>query len=130
MSICSSAHFLCCVVALGILANAANVAAHPDALNRDDAMRRPIYSDSRIKSNVHTLSGTKMLEVIRDLRVVDFDYDHEQFYNKLFGKRNTGFIAQEVNEVFPRAVGVVKSRKLPRVGVVQTVFLLARLVGL
>lgn len=54
-------------------------------------------SDKNLKSNIEN-TQLKGLEIINKLRIVDFEY------KKSPGIKHTGYIAQEVNEVFPEMV--------------------------
>jgi hypothetical protein len=67
------------------------------------------YSDSRLKENVTDLDATNVLDKICAIRPVTYNY------NKLSGfdedtraRRISGFIAQELIEVFPEMVGTIK----------------------
>ena len=71
-----------------------------------------VFSDKRIKTNVKNVDTSEMLSVISELQLKEFDYESEQFYNAIFGKRQYGFIAQEVQTACPRAVGKVKRRQV------------------
>jgi len=59
-------------------------------------------SDERLKENI--TSSTDGLNVIMGLRPVRFDWKADQSFNS--GTNQLGFIAQEVEQVFPEAVGV------------------------
>lgn len=59
-------------------------------------------SDSRLKTNVNTLTGA--LETVSQLRAVTFDWDPEmQEYHRKEGS-DLGFIAQEIEELIPEVV--------------------------
>ena len=60
-------------------------------------------SDERLKTNVKTLDGS--LEKVLKLRGVQYDYTNVNFPGvNLSGTDNIGFIAQEVEKVFPEIV--------------------------
>jgi len=62
-----------------------------------------ITSDQRIKTNIVNLNADKMINVLRTLRPISFDYiDPMKNYNK----KHFGFIAQEVNEILPEAISL------------------------
>jgi hypothetical protein len=54
-------------------------------------------SDYRIKDNIKSLAGSQSIPAIDRLRPV-------MYYNKLLNKNEYGFIAHEVQEVFPELV--------------------------
>jgi hypothetical protein len=72
--------------------------ANGDALKRGSSSWSA-FSDVRLKENVNSL--TNVLDKLLQLRSVTFDYK-DQSYGK---GRQTGFIAQEVEKVFPDWVG-------------------------
>jgi len=68
------------------------------------------FSDVRLKENVTPVDVAELLEAIERVQLMEFDFRYEQFYNKVFGKRQLGIIAQELTKVLPRAVGTVEKR--------------------
>ncbi len=63
-------------------------------------------SDSRVKKNVQTVEGA-MLDKIKDIRVVEFDYDCTSpafAYQHCDIDHQTGVIAQELAQIFPELV--------------------------
>ena len=59
-------------------------------------------SDERLKENIR--DSQDGLAVINQLRPVRFDWKQDQAYNE--GTNQLGFIAQEVEQAFPEAVGI------------------------
>ena len=59
-------------------------------------------SDERLKENIR--NSEDGLAVINQLRPVRFDWRQDQTYNE--GTNKLGFIAQEVEQAFPEAVGI------------------------
>ena len=59
-------------------------------------------SDERLKENIR--NSEEGLAVINQLRPVRFDWKQDQSFNQ--GLDQLGFIAQEVEQVFPEAVGI------------------------
>jgi|GEM_PF-1481967 len=60
-------------------------------------------SDKRLKKDVTTLVGA--IDKIKQVRGVEYNYDHESFPNlTLSDQRQIGFIAQELESVFPSMV--------------------------
>jgi uncharacterized protein YaiE (UPF0345 family) len=59
-------------------------------------------SDSRLKENIRTSEDG--LNIVNQLRPVRFDWKNDQNYGS--GVNQLGFIAQEVEQVFPEAVGI------------------------
>jgi hypothetical protein len=59
-------------------------------------------SDSRLKENIRTSEDG--LNIVNQLRPVRFDWKNDQNYGS--GVDQLGFIAQEVEQVFPEAVGI------------------------
>lgn len=66
-----------------------------------------VPSDSRLKKNINTVNRTKSLETINNLSVKEFEYidQYEKFANIPHGRKEIGFIAQEVEKYIPEAVG-------------------------
>ena len=58
-------------------------------------------SDHRIKKNVVQLNADKMMNILRKMRPVSFDFIDPIKNNN---KKHFGFIAQEVNEVLPEGI--------------------------
>ena len=62
-----------------------------------------VSSDKRYKKNIREL--TEVMQTIRALRGVSYEYRHDEFPGKRFPNTSThGFIAQEVKEVLPELV--------------------------
>lgn len=61
-------------------------------------------SDQRFKTNVHQISNAS--EIVSQLRGVEYAYNSDEFPNKFphDGRRELGFIAQEVERVVPQVV--------------------------
>ncbi|CAK9100531.1 ATPase family AAA domain-containing protein 3 [Durusdinium trenchii] len=68
------------------------------------------FCDKRLKENVTAADTDALLEAIDNVQLREFDFVHKQFYNPIFGKRQLGIIAQELLEVYPRAIGTVPKR--------------------
>ena len=68
------------------------------------------YSDARLKTNVENLaSSNSSLSKIVSLRPVSFNWNELTKYDEAtLTKRRSGFIAQELKEVFPEMVGTTK----------------------
>jgi hypothetical protein len=61
-------------------------------------------SDRRFKKNISTVSGA--LQKLSKLNPVNYDWRQDEFENKGFNdKKQWGFIAQEIKEIFPELVG-------------------------
>ncbi|RZP29754.1 hypothetical protein EVA23_04960, partial [bacterium] len=61
-------------------------------------------SDRRFKKNISTVSGA--LQKLSKLNPVNYDWRQDEFEHKGFGdKKQWGFIAQEIKEIFPELVG-------------------------
>jgi hypothetical protein len=77
----------------------------------DDATARPVApgtpnssSDRRFKKNISTVSGA--LQKLSKLNPVNYDWRQDEFEHKGFSdKKQWGFIAQEIKEIFPELVG-------------------------
>lgn len=63
-----------------------------------------VVSDERLKKNVHSLTGA--LDSLLQLRSVSFEYKDPTAIHELPGRHN-GFIAQEVEKVFPEWVNPI-----------------------
>lgn len=62
-----------------------------------------VVSDARYKKNVEPIQNP--MAKIMGLNGVTFDWDHEKYPNEQFKKgKDSGFIAQEVEKVFPEVV--------------------------
>ena len=67
------------------------------------------YSDARLKENITDLDSTNVLSKISSLRPVTFNYNELSGYDEeTRSRRISGFIAQELQEVFPEMVGTIK----------------------
>ena len=67
------------------------------------------YSDSRLKENVTDLDATNALDKICAIRPVTYNYNElSGFDEDTRARRISGFIAQELIEVFPDMVGTIK----------------------
>lgn len=62
-------------------------------------------SDRRLKSNILNLDSLESLNIIRGLRPVSFDWNKDLFNKEYAGTPDSGFIAQEIQELIPHAVG-------------------------
>ncbi len=64
-------------------------------------------SDKRLKKNIKSVNTSDSLEKINNLLVREYQYieQYENFVNIPHGKRETGFIAQEVEKQIPEAIG-------------------------
>lgn len=69
-------------------------------------------SDHRFKANIHTLKPSEILDKIKKLRPVSYQWKTEEYPEliSLKGTTSFGFIAQEFKEIFPE---LVHSRKRP-----------------
>src|ERR1035437_4735972 len=64
------------------------------------------YSDSRLKENVTDLIETSALDKINQLKPVTFNYNALSGYDqKTRDRRISGFLAQDLQTVFPEMVG-------------------------
>ena len=63
-------------------------------------------SDIRIKKDVKTIDETESLEKIRKLRPVNYKYIDERTHGATI---QTGFIAQEINEVLPTSIKLMEN---------------------
>jgi len=61
-------------------------------------------SDIRLKENIIDIAQSESLEVVNALRPVTFDWKNDIFNESKRGTKDTGFIAQEVEEIIPYAV--------------------------
>jgi hypothetical protein len=69
------------------------------------------YSDSRLKSNITDLEATNVLNKICAIRPVTFNYNELSGYDEATrSRRISGFIAQELMEVFPDMVGTINKK--------------------
>ncbi len=60
-----------------------------------------LTSDQRIKTNIVNLNADKMMNILRNLRPISFNFiDHVKNGNK----KKLGFIAQEINEILPEGI--------------------------
>jgi hypothetical protein len=60
-----------------------------------------LTSDQRIKKNIVNLNADKMMNILRNLRPISFNFiDHVKNGNK----KKLGFIAQEINEILPEGI--------------------------
>jgi hypothetical protein len=67
------------------------------------------YSDSRLKENITDLDATNVLDKICAIRPVTYNYNElSGFDEETRARRISGFIAQELMEVFPEMVGTIK----------------------
>lgn len=67
------------------------------------------YSDIRLKENITDLDSTNVLSKISSLRPVTFNYNELSGYDEeTRSRRISGFVAQELQEVFPEMVGTIK----------------------
>jgi len=67
------------------------------------------YSDRRLKENIQPLVNTSILDKINSLNPVTFNYNVASGYDKETRARKvSGFIAQELQEIFPEMVGTLK----------------------
>ena len=62
-----------------------------------------LTSDERIKTNIVNLNADKMMNILRNMRPVSFDFIDPM---KNVNKKHFGFIAQEVNEVLPEGISL------------------------
>jgi len=67
------------------------------------------YSDKRLKENIQPLVNNTILDKINLLNPVTFNYNEASGYDKETRARKvSGFIAQELKEIFPEMVGTLK----------------------
>jgi hypothetical protein len=67
------------------------------------------YSDKRLKENIQPLVNNTILDKINLLNPVTFNYNEASGYDKETRARKvSGFIAQELQEIFPEMVGTLK----------------------
>jgi hypothetical protein len=67
------------------------------------------YSDRRLKENIEPLNNTTILDKINLLNPVSFNYNKASGYDEETRARKvSGFIAQELKEIFPEMVGTLK----------------------
>jgi hypothetical protein len=67
------------------------------------------YSDSRLKENITNLEATNILDKISQIRPVTFNYNELSGHDETTkARRISGFIAQELIEIFPDMVGTIK----------------------
>jgi hypothetical protein len=67
------------------------------------------WSDSRLKENVTDLEVTNVLDKINRIRPVTYNYNELSGFDETTrARRISGFIAQELMEVFPDMVGTIK----------------------
>ena len=67
------------------------------------------YSDRRLKENIQPLVNTTILDKINSLNPVTFNYNEASGYDEETRARKvSGFIAQELKEIFPEMVGTLK----------------------
>jgi ATPase family AAA domain-containing protein 3A/B len=106
------------VVALAALALAgpARAGAGDGASGAAEAGAALRFSDARLKENVVSADLSALLDAVLKVELKEFDFKYEQFYNKVFGARTLGVIAQEAVKVMPRAVGVVEKRAVGKPG--------------
>ena len=62
-------------------------------------------SDQRLKTNVENISPENALDTVKKLRPVTFNWKDTIFNEQHRGQDDSGFIAQEVEELIPHAVG-------------------------
>jgi hypothetical protein len=67
------------------------------------------YSDRRLKENIQPFLNTSILDKINSLNPVTFNYNEASGYDEETRARKvSGFIAQELKEIFPEMVGTLK----------------------
>ena len=67
------------------------------------------YSDRRLKENIQPLVNTSILDKINSLNPVTFNYNIASGYDdETRARKVSGFIAQELQEIFPEMVGTLK----------------------
>ena len=67
------------------------------------------YSDRRLKENIEPFVSTNILDKINLLNPVTFNYNEVSGYDEeTRARRISGFIAQELQEIFPEMVGTLK----------------------
>jgi hypothetical protein len=91
-----------------------NVYVTGNLTTTDDLIAFDTVCDGRLKDNVFSISSENSLEIIRNLRPVDFTWNTNSTRP---GLKDLGFIAQEVESVEPRAVrqGEVMSLRWERI---------------
>jgi ATPase family AAA domain-containing protein 3A/B len=104
------------VVALAALALAGPARAGDGLSGAAEAGAALRFSDARLKENVVSADLSALLDAVLKVELKEFDFKYEQFYNKVFGSRTLGVIAQEAVKVMPRAVGVVEKRAVGKPG--------------
>lgn len=62
-------------------------------------------SDARLKENVVSIDCNSALNIVNDLKPVTFNWRNDIFNESMRCKSDVGFIAQEVEETIPYAVG-------------------------
>jgi hypothetical protein len=90
--------------------------ANSGGITGDDSTTWTVISDSRIKQNVIPASGQKCVENVRNINLYRFAYDTN--YVDTNDKNQLGFIAQEVQQFYPKAVkkrdmGFTNNFKIP-----------------
>ena len=71
------------------------------------------YSDIRLKENITDLEVTNVLDKICAIRPVTYNYNELSGYDEQTrNRRISGFIAQELMEVFPDMVGTIKKENV------------------
>ena len=85
--------------------NVVSVANTGDITSVGDVVAFGTISDARLKEQVITVDRQHALVSLRHLRPVDFTWKRDLFNQQHAGQTDTGFIAQEVEQVYPVAVG-------------------------
>jgi hypothetical protein len=63
-------------------------------------------SDERIKENIETANIQQCYDIVKNLELKRFQFKREAFNDEeVYDRRRLGWIAQEVNEVFPKSTG-------------------------
>jgi len=62
-------------------------------------------SDRRLKTDIKNIQSTFSLDTVVKLRPVEFTWKKDIFNKEKRGKHDIGFIAQEIDELIPEAVG-------------------------
>jgi hypothetical protein len=71
------------------------------------------YSDLRLKENITNLDANNILDKICKIRPVTYNYNELSGYDKeTRNRRISGFIAQELIEVFPDMVGTIQKENV------------------
>jgi len=70
------------------------------------------FSDERLKTNLNDADVKAMYAAVEAVRLKWFDFKYKQFFNPVFGTRQLGIIAQELEEVLPSAVGIIPKRSM------------------